>query len=571
MSEGAGSARSTVLVVDDESTGRLILKAQLERENYHVVTAADGLEAIKRFEQKIPDIVFLDVMLPDICGHEVARVMKQGAGEHFVPIIFLTGLSEEDALAECVAAGGDDFLSKPVKFSTLRSKMKAIERIRDLYERGRLQRLELAALHERMEFEQQVAERILSGAVMARNVAVPPIRSWLKPATTFNGDLFISAYTPSGGVSVLMGDFTGHGLEAALGAMPTAEAFRAMTAKGFSLAEVLAEINQSLSRILPTGMFLAACALRIEADLKTAMVWNSGLPDVYLCRGEDSPRRFASMHPPLGVLPSFLPGCQPELVMLAPGDVFVLCSDGVIEACDAHGVSFGEDRLAALLNSLAPPEIFDGVRDSVQAFVAGTGQRDDISLAVIPCEAALLQGARIEDDRRIPHPHGMPAEPWNWGLRLEGSNLRLIDPVPLMMGQLTAFGISSRHRQQLYMVVTELFSNALEHGVLGLDSALKASAEGFMRYYAQRQQGLQALTHGFIDLRLDYRLEAGQGLIRVCVEDSGAGLAGAGRRLLSASAAPHAYCGRGLSLLQLLCHELRFPGPGNRVEADYLL
>lgn len=584
-SEAAGAElHGTALVVDDESTGRLILKAQLERERYRVFTAADGREALLQFAAQQPDIVFLDVVLPDMYGYEVARSIKRMAGERFVPVLFLTGLSEEEALAECVEAGGDDFLSKPFSFSILKSKILAIERIRDLYERGRCQREELEVLHGRMQYEQEIAERIFTDAVMARNVAMPPVQAWLQAASTFNGDLFISAYTPSGGLSVLMGDFTGHGLAAALGALPTAETFRAMTAKGFSLNEVLAEINLSLHRLLPTGMFLAAAALRIEADLKTAMVWNSGLPDVFLCRRAGERRSFVSQHPPLGALAAFIPGCEPELVLLQPGDVFILCSDGVTEACNAAQQPFGEARLLRLLDGFAPAASFEGVREAVSRFVAGTEQQDDISLISIPCEPGLFAAAHALDEGRGAGP--LPDNGWHWALRLEGANLRQMDPIPLVMGHLAAFGISARHRQQIYVVVTELFNNALEHGVLGLKSSLKASAEGFMAYYLQRQQGLETLAEGYVEIRLDYAMEAGQGLIRILVEDSGRGFCSGEcehcRVLQDLHAANRvggqpevdlslAHCGRGISLLHSLCRRVRYLGLGNRVEVEYLL
>ncbi|NSL56405.1 fused response regulator/phosphatase [Uliginosibacterium aquaticum] len=583
MSEAAAFVRNTALVVDDESTGRLILKAQLEREQYRVVSAANGAEALEQFEREEPDIVFLDVILPDFYGYEVARAMKLRAGERFVPIFFLTGLSEEEALAECVAAGGDDFLSKPINFSILKSKIAAIERIRDLYERARQQRTELADLHARMQYEQQIAERILSGAVMARNVASPPIQCWLQSASTFNGDLFISAYTPAGGLSVLMGDFTGHGLAAALGALPAAETFRTMTAKGCSLTEVLAEINLSLHRILPTGMFLAAAALRIEADLQTAMVWNSGLPDIHLCRSGASRRKISSQHPPLAALSSFIPGCEPELVLLAPGDVFLLCSDGVTEACNAEGKPFGEERLEGILDACAAADTFSCVRATLTDFVAGTEQQDDISLVAIPCEPTLFAGARIDDDGRLAE--DLPASAWNWSLRLEGANLARIDPVPLVMGQLSAFGISSHHRQQLYVVVSELFSNAIEHGVLALNAALKCSAEGFMEYYLLRQQRLDELAEGFVELRLDYRKEDGRGVIRVWVEDSGRGfchgecercdvpqiLREANQSIAEPPSLSLEHCGRGMKLLRSLCRKVRYMGMGNCAEAEYVL
>lgn len=572
----AAKVKTLALVVDDESTSRVILKAQLEREDYRVVTAADGREALERYASEQPDIVFLDVMLPDLYGYEVARQMKSMSGEHFVPIIFLTGLSEEEALAECVEAGGDDFLSKPFSFSILKSKVAAIERIRNIYSRVLNQRKELGELHGRMQYEQDIAERIFTGAVMARNVGLPPIQSWLQAASTFNGDVFISAYTPSGGLSVLMGDFTGHGLAAALGALPTAETFRAMTAKGFSLGEVLAEINHSLNRLLPTGMFLAAAALRIESDLKTAMVWNSGLPDILLCRGNGSRAAIASQHPPLGALSSFIPGCEPELIMLAPGDVFVMCSDGVTEACNAAGEAFGEERFLCLLDAFAARDAFDALKESISTFVAGAEQQDDISLIAIPCIPELFAGAGLSDEGLSSRE--LPENPWRWNLRLEGANLRRIDPVPLVMSQLSAFGISAHHRQQIYVVITELFSNALEHGVLGLSSSLKASAEGFMEYYMQRQLGLEALRAGHVELALDYSMDAGQGVIKVCLEDSGGGFGheptspGEAHPEPSDAAGPSlAHSGRGIRLLRSLCRSVRYQGNGNRVEAEYLL
>ena len=419
-----GASRGVALVVEDELTSRLILKAQLVRENYQVVMAAEGMEALEQYEAVQPDIVFLDVVLPDLYGFEVARRIKAMAGEKFVPIIFLTGLKEEDALAESVEAGGDDFLSKPVNFEVLKAKVVAIERIRDLYERVRLQNLELSQLHARMQFEQDIAELILSGAVMAPNVAMPPIQSLLRAATTFNGDILISAYTPSGGLSLLLGDFTGHGLAAAIGALPVAEVFRSMTASGFPLHEVLAELNRKLYRLLPTGMFLAAAALRIEPDLCAAVVWNSGLPDVALCGTTGVRRRVGSLHPPLGAVSELLPGCVPAMLDLAPGDAFVLCSDGVTEACNAGDEMFGEARFEQVLAANPPERLFAAICDALDAFVGAAVQKDDISLAVLPCTAELFAQARVQEDPGCRC--GLPG--WEWALELEGGNLARVDP-----------------------------------------------------------------------------------------------------------------------------------------------
>lgn len=570
MNRDAGGApvdKGLALVVDDEATSRIILKAQLEREHYRVVIAADGQEALDQYSTHQPDIVFLDVMLPDLYGYEVARRIKKMAGEKFVPIIFLTGLKEEEALAECVEAGGDDFLSKPVKFSILKAKAVAIERIRDLYERARLQHQELNELHARMQFEQELAEKVLTGAVMAANVAMPPVQSLLRPATTFNGDILVSAYTPSGGLSLLLGDFTGHGLAAAIGALPVAETFRSMTATGFALHEVLAELNSKLYRLLPRGMFLAAAAIRIEPDLRAAVVWNSGLPEVIL-RGETAVRRrVRSLHPPLGALREFLPGCVPEMVDLEPGDAFVLCSDGVTEACNISGEMFGEERFDQVIAESSPNTVFEAIRSKLENFVAGAEQADDISLAVLPCVPDLFAKASSEPtESSIYCP---PGSDWSWFLELAGANLARVDPLPLAMNQLQAMGIAGQHRQNLYVVIAELFSNALEHGVLGLQSAQKGSAEGFLHYYSLRQQGLEALRSGMVRIEMRFQCDEQGGELCLQVSDSGPGFDYASKTAAGDSGANMSASGRGVRLLQSLCQRVSYLDTGNRVEVVY--
>lgn len=517
--------RGLVLVVDDDVSTCGRVAAMLAREGFRVLSAYGGIEAIELFERHAPDIVLLDVMLPDLYGFEVARAVKRIASGRFVPVIFLSSLSESEAIAQCVESGGDDFLHKPIEALVLRAKVAAIERTRDLYEKIRRQHAELSELHARMQFEQSIAEQILLDAVMASNVAIPPIRSCLRAATSFNGDLFISCRTPDGGIALLLGDFTGHGLMAALGALPTSETFRAMMGKGFALLDTLAEMNRKLNRLLPAGIFLAAAAIHIDRDLRHAQVWNSGMPEVVLCGGDGSRRMIASHHPPLGVLPEFLPDSRLERIGLAPGDGFILCSDGLTEACNAAEEAFGEERLMALLAGRNAVEAFDALYLALAEFVGEAEQRDDISLIAVPCVPELLAA---EDD--WPEGERIPAAAWQWSLRLDGASLRRTDPIPLLIAQLRVSGLPAHHVRRIHGVVAELFGAALDHGVLGLDPALKEVDAG-AAYYRQRQLALDALDTGFVSLSLGFRPEGEGGQLSIRVEDSGPGRGAEGRRV----------------------------------------
>jgi CheY-like chemotaxis protein len=124
--------RRLALIVEDENTNRLILKSLLKKRGYEVIEAVNGAEAVDRFTHHEPDIIFMDVLMPVMDGYEATRRIKQLAGDRFIPVIFLTAMSDEKALARCVEAGGDDFLAKPFSFTLLSAKLTAMERIHAL-------------------------------------------------------------------------------------------------------------------------------------------------------------------------------------------------------------------------------------------------------------------------------------------------------------------------------------------------------------------------------------------------------------------------------------------------------
>ena len=109
--------------------------------------------------------------------------------------------------------------------------------------------------------------------------------------------------------------------------------------------------------------------------------------------------------------------------------------------------------------------------------------------------------------------------------------------------------------------------HALEHGVLGLSSSLKQGAEGFERYVEARQQSLQNLQKGQITFSLSYRTEQGQGVIRIDMQDSGAGF---NYRALSddALAPSKRLSGRGIALIRRFCRHVEYRGAGNKVYAE---
>ena len=391
------SGKGLALVVDDVSANRITLQGLLQLEGYQTISAEDGAQAVQKYIESQPDIVFMDVMMPVMDGYQATARIKELAGTVFVPVIFLTALSEGEALVKSLEAGGDDFLSKPYKREILQAKIKAMERIRDLSRTVAKQRHQIESQHQHLLNAQLIAEKIYNRAIIGDNISSPHINSLLRAEAIFSGDMLLTADCPDDKLHILLGDFTGHGLSAAVGVLPAAEVFRAMTAKGFSAHEILVAINAKLHKLLPTGMFMAACFVVIEKDMHSVSVWNAGMPEVLILGAVHTDEsqsvirhRVASQYLALGILNNADIESPPAYIAIASGDCILLCSDGVTEAINSSGKEFGtlryEQAACATLHS------FDSVLAALENFREGQPFNDDVSLVEIHCMKGLLQG-----------------------------------------------------------------------------------------------------------------------------------------------------------------------------------
>ena len=102
-----------ILVVDDDITNQKILSIILDSFNIATVCADNGKQAVQMFAEVQPDIVLMDILMPEMDGYEACKRIKQLSGDKFVPVIFITGITETEAVVKAVDVGGDDFITKP--------------------------------------------------------------------------------------------------------------------------------------------------------------------------------------------------------------------------------------------------------------------------------------------------------------------------------------------------------------------------------------------------------------------------------------------------------------------------
>ena len=138
-------SESTILVVDDNSQNLELLQAYLEELQCKVITAIDGVKALECVAKDNPDLILLDIMMPRMSGFEVCRRLKADPGTADIPVVMVTALNELGDIERAVAAGTDDFLSKPINKLELLTRVKSLLRVRHL--KGELERT-LAYLEE---------------------------------------------------------------------------------------------------------------------------------------------------------------------------------------------------------------------------------------------------------------------------------------------------------------------------------------------------------------------------------------------------------------------------------------
>ncbi len=556
-----------VLIVDDDITNRLVLKAMLAKDGYDIVEAENGQQAVDVYNEQDLDLVLMDVMMPVLDGYEATKLIKEKTTEKFIPVIFLTAMTDEDALVKCVESGGDDFLTKPYNRVILQAKIKALERIGKLYKQNSDQKDILSMYVDRMERDQNVAEKIYSN-LMGQSEKDPRIIEYLhQPADKFNGDLVLSLKKPGGGINLLVGDFTGHGLGAAIGALPAAEVFLGMTAKGFSISEIIVEINSRLKKLLPTGMFLAAVLVDVDEKEQRVSIWNGGLPEMYVFSSEDKKISdvVSSSSVPLGVLDSNSLNITETTLKLNSGDSIIIHSDGVIETDNPEGEYYGSERLEALIESSVPKgTLINDVITSVLEFRGDEIQKDDLTVVQFKFDWEFLNS--VENDA-VASGRYKASSSWSFNLEFEHDTLKHTDPVPLVIQVLTEIQGVESHKGNLFTILSELIVNSLDHGVLGLSSSLKATADGFLEYYQQRESRLKELNSGWIKIKISNSPTDNGGAITIRVSDSGGGFDFS--KFIQDKNTKKGNSGRGLYLIDELSSKVNYDSDANLLEVIY--
>jgi hypothetical protein len=240
-----------------------------------------------------------------------------------------------------------------------------------------------------------------------------------------------------------------------------------------------------------------------------------------------------------------------------------MCTDGVIEARDESGEQFGFDRFDEIIQTTPDGDsVFDCLKRRVYEHMGQTGREDDITLV----ETTMVPAGEVEPPDVEVAETVAGSEDWKLVYELGPRSLRSSNPLPLLQHVVMEAPQLRRHAGEIYTVLAELYSNALEHGLMNLDSTLKSTASGFTRYYQARAEAMEVLE-GFVRFEVACRIDGPAGELVINVADSGPGFDFATR--IADEKRHTAYHGRGVRLLKSLCQSLEYKGAGNQVEVVF--
>lgn len=381
-----------VLIVDDIPDNLRLLETLLTNKGFQVFKANNGPEALSLLDLVQPDVIFLDIMMPEMDGFEVTRRIRAQTDRPYIPIVLLTAIQETKARIQGLESGADEFLIKPFSQPELIARARSLIRLRR-YNQALIQSLEdnrylndlLLRENERMATE---LERTREAQLRLMPQAAPDLpgvkfAAHYKPALEVGGDYYDYIRIDNDRFVVLLGDAVGKGGAAVLSvaiikSMVTTE-FNHF--QDFDPALILHRINQNICGPLQTSQteMTLWCGL-VNLKERVIKFANSGQTFPYLARpGQLQELKLSGL--PIGLFDDA--DYSSREIRFEPGDRLILYSDGINEATNLQYEEFGHARLEKVLlesANLEPELLLNNVMLELNAFCQDA--TDDQTLVV---------------------------------------------------------------------------------------------------------------------------------------------------------------------------------------------
>jgi phosphoserine phosphatase RsbU/P len=369
----------TVLLVDDAPANLQVVNSIL-KSTYKIRIATSGEKALKIASQSpAPDLILLDVMMPEMDGYEVCSQLKSRPDTRDIPVIFLTGQTETDDETKGFEVGAVDYIHKPFSPAVVKARVHTHLMLRGIREQLASQ---LLTIQQEMETARQIQLSILPGEIPM--LPGLDIAARYIPMTAVAGDFYDFIVLDKERIGILVADVSGHGMPAALISSMLKIALAAQTECAADPARVLAGLNHALYGKFQ-GHFVTAAYVLVDIAKQSLTYAGAGHPPLIVrnsAAGET--REFLENGLFLGFFPD--PTYTSIEIPFKNGDWGVLYTDGILETTNLSDEQFGLDRFKDFLQSnhgLSTGQFVDKVLEELSRWSAAASGReaeDDITL-----------------------------------------------------------------------------------------------------------------------------------------------------------------------------------------------
>src|SRR5271170_653235 len=372
--------KKTVLLVDDAPANIQIVNSIL-KDIYKIRIATSGAKALELAKvTPPPDLILLDVMMPEMDGYEVCTHLKLDPVTRDIPVIFLTGQTEVEDETRGFEVGAVDYIHKPFSPAVVKARVHTHLVLRGIREQLAEQ---LLTIQKELETARQIQLSILPSEIP--KIEGLDIAARYIPMTSVAGDFYDFIVVDEKHIGILVADVSGHGMPAALIASMLKIALSAQAAHAAEPAQVLLGLNQALCGKFQHH-FVTAAYLYFDMQQRTLTYAGAGHPPLLLSGGSEGVRSIEENGLFLGKF-SFATYTSVVLPLKA-GDRVLLYTDGIPETTNPAGIEFGTDHFKQFLEterSTSADQFADRLLAELSRWSArgSEDQDDDITIVAI--------------------------------------------------------------------------------------------------------------------------------------------------------------------------------------------
>ncbi len=376
--ENNNSATESILLVDDNPTNLQVLFQTLEGVGCKLLIAKNGEIALSIAGKALPDLILLDIMMPDIDGYEVCRQLKASTATSGIPVIFLSALGDTEDKVKGLQLGAVDYITKPFQPDEV------IARVNTHLTIHRLKR-EVDSQKDQLEHELKVVSEVQRKLLPKLLPAIDGFRLAVHYETSryAGGDYYDILELPDNCWGFLIADAEGHSAPAAVLMAMTCALFRSYPGSAADPAEVLHYLNEHLCKVAEPS-FMTALYAYYDAKMQTMRIARAGHPLPMVFRNSD---KKAIELPCPGVYPLGIEPYEIEIPVtetkLEQGDRFLVYTDGLTERFNLEENTYGEERLLSLLatdSTNDPQVVIAAIMADVEQFAGKRPADDDQAL-----------------------------------------------------------------------------------------------------------------------------------------------------------------------------------------------